>query len=113
MTWEEIVAPALKRAKGNTIEEIYEGLEKGWFHLWRGENAAIVSEFVVSPRHKALNAWLIAGDGAEIERMRPHIEAWAKSQGCDEIGGNGRKGWIRRLKSAGYRPVADAVVKEL
>ena len=102
------IAAALRHEGGGyRIEDVQAGIEDGRFQFWPGAACALVTERLVSPRKTSLNVWLAGGDLRELMRMRPTLEAWARTQGCSEARGGGvaaRRGWGRVLRAAGYRP---------
>jgi hypothetical protein len=92
--------PAIERTNGTHIErDIVDGLMRGQFILWPGENSAIVTEFLNYPRLKCLNWFLAGGKLEELLTMEKEICAWAKTQGCSRVSLGGRKGWKRALQS--------------
>jgi hypothetical protein len=105
---------ALKVA-GNTHgkEDLWAGIERGEYAFWPGHRSAIVTEFYTSPRAKVVNFWLCGGDLKELLVMWPHIEAWAKDNGCVAAIGAGRAAWGRVMRRFGYRPVHTTFEREL
>lgn len=100
------VEAALVRAGGtHGIEDVARLIGEGRAHFWPGRRCAVVTEFYDYPRLRACNFWLLGGELKELMRMRPAIEAWARTQGCTRmLGGGPRRGWARLLEPAGYRP---------
>lgn len=98
----------------HTIDDVAAGIGSGQFQFWPGERSAVITEILEYPRLKALNYFLVGGDGQElVERMEPMIAAWAKSIGCTRLVQVGRKGWSRVLRPKGYRPVLTMMLKEI
>lgn len=93
-------------------EQIEAGIAAGHFHLFRNETAALIGEFVVSPRAIGFNVFLGGGDLAGVEELIPEAEAFARSHRADFAGAVGRKGWERVLRRHGYAPEI-SVQKEL
>lgn len=108
---------ALAHADGGyLIEDVAAGIEAGRFHFWPGPRCAVVTEFIASPRLKTLNFWLLGGDLKELLAMRPHIERWAKAEGCSRAIGGGvyeKRGWGRVLEAAGFMPRWTIFAKDL
>lgn len=98
---------------GWTYAEVMEGVEKGFFHLFENERAAMVCEFIVSPRHEVFHCWAAGGDMAGFCALIPVAEDFARKSGCDMAGGTGRKGWVRAMEKLGYKAATPAVEKEL
>lgn len=110
------IEPALEYTRGtHTIDDITSGIASGQFQFWPGKNAAIVTEIYEYPRLKALNFFLLGGDGDEIfERLRPVVEAWAANEmGCTRFFGVGRMGMKLRSRPHGYEPAWIVMVKEI
>ena len=109
------IEDALEYSGGtHTFDDIAGGVLEGRFHLWYGENSAIVTEIVVYPQLKDLHFFLAGGNLDELRQMTPAIEAWGKSAGCSRVSLAGRKGWERTfLKQDGYEPQWFILSKEL
>jgi hypothetical protein len=89
---------ALKLCDGSHSEEdVLAGLLQSHYQLWPGKNSAIVTEVNVTPRLKAVNFWLVAGDLDEVKSMEAPILEWARSIGCTKALASGRRGWERAL----------------
>jgi hypothetical protein len=100
------VEAALARAGGtHEIEDVERLIGEGWAHFWPGRRCAVVTELYRYPRLTACNLWLMGGELKELLALRPHIEDWARAQGCTRIlGGGPRRGWARVLAPVGYKP---------
>ena len=109
------IQAALDRSPGFfTIEDVLERCERGAAVFWPGRRSAVVTEFQIYPRAKALNFWLIGGDlGELLDEMAPVIEAWAKAQGCTDVTGAGRRGWERPLAARGFETAGIVMRKRL
>lgn len=112
MSIERWITEALD-GSGWTFDEVMSGVAKGDFHLFRHPEAVMVTEFIVSPRHKVLHVWAAGGSLAGIDALVPVVEAFGKAHKCDAGGATGRKGWLRYLKKFGYSAAVGAVEKEL
>lgn len=73
----------------------------------------MVSEFIVSPRRRALHVWIMGGSLEAVDALIPQVEAFGRLHGCEIGGASGRKGWLRYLKKHGYAPETPCVGKEL
>lgn len=106
------IADALK-GSGWTTSEIMQGVRSGAFHLFTHPEGCMVSEFIVSPRHKVMHVFAAGGSMAAMHDLLPRVEAFGRLHGCDTGGATGRKGWARALRKYGYEPAPCAVSKEL
>lgn len=111
MNARELIGSALDDCD-QTWDEVVAGIASGYFTLFQNETAALIGEFIVSPRAIGFNVFLGGGDLAGIEALIPEAEAYARSYGADFAGAVGRKGWIRVLGRFGYAPEV-SVQKEL
>lgn len=85
------------------VEDIEAALARGEAVLWPGERCALVSEFVSYPSgERASQVMSAGGDLDEILSMVPGMEAFARLNGCAVSTVEGRRGWERVLKPAGY-----------
>ena len=109
------VAAALEYAGGShAVEDIADGIRRGFFQLWPGANSVIVTEIIVYPQLKELYVFLAGGDLDEIKLMQPLVESWGKSMGCNRVSLAGRKGWERSfLRDRGYEPKWFVLCKDL
>lgn len=98
---------------GWTYDEIMQGVREGYFFLFECDTATAVGEFIISPRHKVLHIFATGGDMAGFRSLVPMARQFAISNGCGSVGGTGRKGWIRAMRSLGFVAAAPAVEMEL
>lgn len=98
--------PALEYTRGtHTFSDVARYLETGHAQLWDTDRAAIVTQVIQTPRIKTCHFFLAGGDLAELERMQPIVEAWARKEGCRRMTLAGRPGWTRTfLRDNGYTP---------
>jgi hypothetical protein len=97
-----------------TLDDVRSMVERGEAQFWPGRRSAIVTQFWIFPRHKALHYWLVGGDLREIlDEMQPCLEAFARATGCTDIISAGRAGWTRALKPHGHHYVWTALRKTL
>lgn len=107
-TW-VICAPLLKKSLKNgesnyTLEDIKDRILAGVFQLWAWvENntiiACAVTTVFVYPAKKICSVMYVGGYGLKFwkENGVGGIENWAKLNGCSDIEGYVRKGWLRVL----------------
>lgn len=97
---------------GLTFEQIMAGVERGDFHLFEHPEGVMVSEFIVSPRMKALHVFCAAGSLKAVKALLPVIEEFGRRMGCDTGGATGAR-WVGFLQRHGYRQAEPAMEKEL
>ena len=98
----------------HAIADVERAIADGEAQFWPGARSAVVTQFWMFPRARALNFWLAGGDlGELVDDLRPAIEAWARDRGCTRMVIAGRPGWARALKDFGYAPLWTALGKEL
>jgi hypothetical protein len=89
---------------GQTLQDVWVGMQSGEYRLWPGERCAVVTEHFENTQGKHLSFFLAGGDIAELETMLPKIEACARDDGVVRITLYGRRGWEKSfLRSAGYK----------
>jgi hypothetical protein len=95
---------ALEYAGGShTLGDVLSRISSGHAQLWESPNAVIVTE-VYEERKKRLHFWLAAGEKKEVVELSGRVLEWGKSIGCVRATLAGRKGWLRALRSEGWRP---------
>jgi len=95
----------------HTAEDVRADIDAGKQQLWCMGETAIVTEVVTFPRLKACRVVYVAGRMADVEKMKPDIENWARAEGCAFMLAGGRKGWVRTLPD--YFVTAHSLAKEL
>ena len=95
----KLLQPAIDREADVSIEWLLTNIRQGRFQLWKGEGSAIVTNVADAGNGKHL-VWLFAGgDLQEITKeLKPQIENWAKSIGCQRASMTARVGWSKVLK---------------
>lgn len=105
-----ICAPLLEKSmrKGDddyTMEDIKSGLKQGLYLLWAwAENNKIicccVTGFIFYPRKKICSVMMVGGSGLKLWKGAgiDTIAVWAKKNGCSDMEGYVRLGWVRILK---------------
>jgi hypothetical protein len=110
--WRRCRAWLVPAIEGATEAEVMRELAAGRAQLWRGERSAMLTQLVDGPEPFIL-VWLGGGDLRELLAMRPGVEAWARAQGAHAAWINGRRGWRRTLRRAGFEPCGDELRKVL
>lgn len=107
-----LLEPALEGGL-QTIEDVERMIGAGQAQFWPGRAAAIVTEIKTFPTEKVCLCSMAGGDMAEILAMAPGLESWARLQGCSSVLVEGRAGWERMLKPAGFEPFSVTLRKAL
>jgi hypothetical protein len=114
-TWAKakpLIEAAMRRGlPTHTAEDVRADIDAGKQQLWCMGETAIVTEVVTFPRLKACRVVYVAGRMADVEKMKPDIENWARAEGCAFMLAGGRKGWVRTLPD--YFVTAHSLAKEL
>lgn len=93
-----------------TKDVLQNGADCGRFQVWavgRDEVVSVIlfSQVIVYPASTVFQVFLSFGN--KLDEMLPMIiatlEQFARRNGCNSVEIVGRKGWERKLKSAGYR----------
>jgi hypothetical protein len=105
---------ALARAPlTHTLDDVRAAVAEGRAQFWAFPRSAAVTEILDAPRSRTLNHWLVGGDLDEIVALQPHVERWAKANGCTRLMLGGRGGWARVLGPRGFSPAGLVLTKEL
>lgn len=96
-----------------TADQLLEQLLAGKAQLWPAEDAAVITQCLISPEGPLIHAWAGGGRLASMAALRPGIEAWGRSMGCIWITGESRKAWDRLLAPHGYVRDGDLLRKAL
>ncbi len=121
-TW-PICSPLLEKAmrrgdKDYTMEDIKDGIKDGKYLLWAWEEGnriicCAVTSFMFYPRKKICSVMMVGGSGLKLWKG-PGIDTiadWAKKNGCSDMEGYVRKGWLRVLTN--WRPLWTTVRRSL
>jgi hypothetical protein len=109
------LAAALAQAGGtHGLGDVRRLVETGKAQLWAAADAAVVTLVEHDPCERRLLVWLAGGRlGTLLGDLLPHLEAWAREQGCSRLLLIGRAGWERAMKPMGYAPLARVIAKDL
>lgn len=93
---------------------VWDAIQADQLQFWPGHDSFIITELEMYPRRKNCHIFLAGGTLEELERMLPHVEHWAKGQGCTAMTLTGRPGWARSfLNGAGYQAKWQVMAKEI
>jgi hypothetical protein len=115
------VEKALKRGKSLEDAASYRSaIDSGKRQLWQLETdgnitGVVITEVFSHPDGETVALPVTAGIGMarSLEAVLSTIEWWARDIGAKRLEGNGRFGWVRVLKSKGWKPVQVQIAKEL
>lgn len=118
-----VVLPMLQRAidlnDGDFDSDyVFDNLMKDTMQLFIGYSKddiiyASVTELLPYQHNKALRIILMGGKQIDSWVDTKIFEKFAKQQGCNRIEIVGRKGWIKKLESRGYKQTHYIVTKEI
>jgi hypothetical protein len=98
------VRPLIEKAlsRNNTGEyepiDFLKGCVSGDMQLWIGGDFEAVGVTTITKFPRKIVCQILLGGGSGLHHFKEGkdvIAEWAKAQGCDEIRGGGRKGWLR------------------
>ena len=113
LKFRELIESALAEGYGQMgYEDVLKGVRDGAYQLWAADGSVCITTIDIFPLIKQCTVIIGAGDLREIDdELRPMIETWARSLGCDTMLIMGRPGWERALE--GYRRTAVVLEKKL
>lgn len=118
---EHWIKAALRRGKSTEDAESYRAscqiAKRQLWHLMTEDRVTgvVISEVYDHPDGLTVAMPVTAGIGLKdgIPAVLSMIEAWARDIGAKRLEGNGRAGWVRALKTYGFKPVRITIAKEL
>lgn len=96
-----------------TLSDVIEGLQAGRYQIFWNAHGVCVTQIVVTPRHRYLDCFVVAGELPGVMDLHPQVEAFAKANQCEWMETTARFGWRRVLPRFGWRPVKTLFVKEI
>lgn len=98
-----------------TVDDLKEAMRNGAHLLTTPRSAIFVSvNDYEAARERAALVGPAVGNLAEILDALPHLEEWARGEGCTQAHViAGRKGWARVLKAHGYEEYSTTMRKFL
>lgn len=105
-----IVGPMLQKAIDKSqhdmeLQDVFEAIVSRDMQLWTwvtadGIQAACVTQIITTPRKKICSMPLIGGSHMrDFLKVEESIVEWAREQGCVQLEGYCRDGWMRVLKN--------------
>lgn len=103
------IEPALSGAYslGDVLNEITEGRAR----FWPMARSAVVTRIHDYPRSRTLRIWLAGGDMDELVGFLDAADNYARSEKCERIELEGRKGWAKVL--TGYEVTNVVLTREV
>lgn len=98
-----MLEPAIDQSDGRWgLYDVISAILQGHMHLWLAVDedivAAMVTRFIDYPRMRACGLMFIGGKAREMWLdHEDRVCEWAQGQGCAELEGYARKGWLRIL----------------
>ncbi len=92
-----MLAKALALQESFSIESVYRGVKDGKFHLWLGDNVALITEIQQFPLERICMVVLCGGRAMESweEIIDATITRYARTMGCAAMMIVGRRGWSK------------------
>ena len=96
--------PALGNRPLVTMDDLAKAVQSGFGHVLTTPRSAIFVrvESFLTVGERVATVGPAVGNLAEIIEALPHLEQWARFEGCTQAHVIGRKGWERALKAHGY-----------
>lgn len=88
----------------DTFQDLGHAISRGEVQVWGGEDAVIITQLFDNPRPH-IHGWVATGKLPAVLELAEDILAWAAMNGIHEATINGRKGWLRVLKTRGWKPL--------
>lgn len=109
------IEAAVNRSPGfETIEDVEDMIASGRYQFWPAKDCAVITRIDEFRRVRALMAVHGGGNLAALrDGLVPELEKWARINGFDYFGGEGREGWARTLKPKGYHVAFITMLKPL
>ncbi len=105
---------ALKYSGGtHDLVDIFQGIAERKYQFWPAEKGCLVTEILQFPKKKVCHVFLGAGEMNQLKDMHESVIFWAKKLNCTELTISGRKGWVKALKSHGWKEAQTTIYKEI
>ena len=98
---------------GHTLEDYAAGVRAGYFQLWPGIGAAVITGTSYTLDGECVNVLVGGGDLAELREIYDRIEAMARDGGAVGIMLIGRYEWRRDMKARGMDHISSVFYKRL
>lgn len=108
-----LIAEAVALGAETTTEAVLADVLSGRAQLWPGEGSFLITQCVqADDGTRAIHAWLGGGILSELAELRPGVEAFGRAMGAQFATIDGRPGWERFYRRAGYEAGPDGVLRK-
>lgn len=98
----------------HNLEDIIQMVLGGDAQLWTSPDGVMVTYVSNFPRCRIVQVWLLGGDFEQVtSQHEAALIEWSKSIGAALLYVQGRRGWLRKLASRGYKQHQAIVCLEL
>lgn len=97
----------------HTWEDVCQGLVEGKFQIFWNDYGVCITEIMVSPRTKYLNAFIVAGKLPGVMDLQEQVENFAREQSCKFMLTTARHGWKKVLPNYGWKPTKTVFAKKI
>ena len=107
------IEKTLEYADGtHTFEDVCLSVFQGRCRFWDLGESFLITEIIDFPQMRVYHIWLAGGNLSDLVAMHPEVQQAARDAGCNRLTINGRPGWLRALKSHGWRDTFSALAKD-
>ena len=112
----ELIREAIaKSPEPYTEAEVLESVSTGYAKMFKADDSIMI---LTLQEHgdgsRSAHCWMASGKLDTIKNeLMPQAEKWAKDNGCNRATIEGRRGWARVLRDAGYREETVTLGKQL
>lgn len=110
--WDRCRDWLLPALRDETEAHVCDELAAGRAQIWGARDGALITQLMQADE-PLVHVWLGGGNMRSLMAMQPGIEAWGRAQGAAALWINGRKGWARALRRAGFAIVGDELRRAL
>lgn len=104
--WKDGLEEALSFAEGShTFDDVVEKIITGQVHFYSYPDCCLIMQVVTYPQFKNYHCFLACGNQDALDNARDDMLRMAQQLGCKNLSISGRVGWVRRLKSRGWKHV--------
>jgi hypothetical protein len=104
LSWQENIEEALRHADySHTFDDITAMVMRGDLMFHNFEDCFCLTQITVFPQFKTYHFMVAGGELNGIINRKSKFEAIAKECGCKYLSFSGRPGWLRALKSKGWK----------
>jgi hypothetical protein len=102
--WKEGIEDALSYADGSYVfDDVVAKVIKGEVHFYTYPECFVIMQQVIYPQHKNYHCFLAAGNQEALDGVLQDMLGAAEALGCKNLTITGRHGWVKRLRSRGWK----------